>query len=89
MITILIIILVIVCILCLLTMYVWITGKRVDCFRANVKVGDICSIYVGEERIRGNIVAVFDNAVTVEDEEGDINNYMRTDIYLVSNISQR
>ena len=44
-------------------------------------VTNYCSIYIGEEKRKAVITAIFDNAIVVEDEEGDAHQFNRKDIY--------
>lgn len=47
----------------------------------NMAVRDKCSVYIGEERRDAVITAIFDQAVIVEDEDGDPHQIHRTEIY--------
>lgn len=52
-------------------------------FQKTMKVGDLCMFYKNETRFVGNIVAVFDNNIIVEDNECNAVQLNRKDIYSI------
>lgn len=58
-------ILVIIMIVVIFGLWFLVRNYRVNRFRKNVKVGDICIFYIGELRCRGVITAVWQNHVNI------------------------
>lgn len=52
-------------------------------FQNTMKVGDLCMFYKNETRFIGNIVAIFDNNIIVEDNECNAVQLNRKDIYSI------
>lgn len=50
-------------------------------FQKNLKLHDQCKIYIGNEKIDGRIVAIFDDNITVEDKDGKFHNLQQSEIY--------
>lgn len=54
---------------------------KTNVFQKTLKHHDRCNIYIGNEKIDGHIVAIFDDNITVEDEDGNFHNLQRSEIY--------
>lgn len=89
MITLLIIALILVSSAFLIILFVFLQNHITNKFQQNLEMHQLCRIYIGEEKLKGRIVAIFDDKITVEDEEGDIHNYHRSEVYRPSNIQLR
>jgi len=58
-------ILIIIMIVVIIGLAFWVRNYRVNKFRRNVKVGDICVLYIGDLRFRGIITAVWKKHVNI------------------------
>jgi hypothetical protein len=73
----------------LLILFVFVQNHITNDFQKNIQMHQLCCIYNGEEKLKGRIVSIFDDAITVEDEEGDIHNFHRTLVYPPSKFQMR
>lgn len=81
MVKVLIIILVLVSIAFLLILYVVQMCRMAEKFQENLKIKDACVIYIGEEKVRCIVSAIFDSQIIVTDDCGNAISAHRTQVY--------
>lgn len=84
MITVVYIVLVLVSLLCMYFGGILFLLRRTEEFQSEVKTGDFCYIYQGNERMKSVITDISDHNITVEDEEGWPHKLPRCEIYPIS-----
>lgn len=73
----------------MIILFVFVQCRITNDFQNNIAMNQRCRIYIGEEKLNGRIVSIFNDNITVEDEEGDIHNYHRSEVYPPSKINMR
>lgn len=62
--------------------FLWHKSKRLDKWRDALQEGELCEIYIGENRTSGVVVGVVDNVVLVQDFVlGEVHKRFKEDVY--------
>lgn len=56
---------------------------RTDRFRKSLKPFDLCSFYHGSEKVKGRVLKLENDFVSIEDEDGEVHDLPITSIYRI------